>query len=48
MNGRESETEEILGKAYDARLVKRLLTALRPHRKLVGDTLCHGGASSPP
>jgi ATP-binding cassette, subfamily B, multidrug efflux pump len=35
MRGRESETEEVLGKAYDARLVKRLLTALRPHRKLV-------------
>jgi ATP-binding cassette subfamily B multidrug efflux pump len=36
MHGRESETEEILGKAYDARLVRRLLTALRPHRRLVG------------
>jgi ABC-type multidrug transport system fused ATPase/permease subunit len=35
MPGRESETEEILGKAYDARLAKRLLGALRPHRKLV-------------
>jgi ABC-type multidrug transport system fused ATPase/permease subunit len=35
MHGRESETEEILGKAYDARLVRRLLAALRPHRKLV-------------
>jgi ABC-type multidrug transport system fused ATPase/permease subunit len=39
MHGRESETEEILGKAYDARLVKRLLAALRPHRKLVATAM---------
>ena len=35
MRAPESDTEEILGKAYDARLVKRLVAALRPHRKLV-------------
>jgi ATP-binding cassette, subfamily B, multidrug efflux pump len=35
MRGPEPESEETLGKAYDARLVKRLLAALRPHRRLV-------------
>jgi ATP-binding cassette subfamily B protein len=28
--------EEILGKAYDSRLMRRLITYLRPYRKLVG------------
>ena len=27
--------EEVLGKAYDARLMRRLVGYLRPHRKLV-------------
>ncbi len=35
MSGPEPDTEEILGKAYDARLMRRLLAALRPHRRLV-------------
>ncbi len=29
------ETDEVLGKAYDARLMRRLLTYLRPHRRAV-------------
>ena len=32
--------EEILGKAYDARLMRRLLTYLRPHRPAVVVSLC--------
>ena len=31
-----TEHDEILGKAYDARLMRRLLTYLRPHRKAAG------------
>jgi len=35
MNGHSFAADEALGKAYDARLVRRLLVAIRPHRKLV-------------
>ncbi len=31
----ENEQEEILGKAYDARLMKRLIRYLKPYNKLV-------------
>ena len=31
----EFHEEEALGKAYDSRLMRRLLTYLRPHRKAV-------------
>ncbi|MCE2514771.1 MAG: ABC transporter ATP-binding protein [Acidobacteria bacterium] len=34
-----TEHDEILGKAYDARLMRRLLTYLRPHRRSVGVSL---------
>ena len=34
-----TEHDEILGKAYDARLMRRLLTYLRPHRRSVGISL---------
>ena len=33
-------SEEVLGKAYDARLMRRLLTYLRPHRPAVAVALC--------
>ena len=32
--------EEVLGKVYDARLMRRLLAYLRPHRPAVGVALC--------
>lgn len=35
MTGREFHEEEALGKAYDSRLMGRLLTYLRPHRGVV-------------
>lgn len=35
MPGREIDADEVLGKAYDARLMNRLLAAIRPHRRLV-------------
>ncbi len=35
MSGQEFHEDEILGRAYDARLMKRLLTYLRPHRPVV-------------
>ena len=34
-----TEHDEILGKAYDARLMRRLLTYLRPHRRSVAASL---------
>lgn len=34
-SGREREDEDVLGKAYDARLMRRLLTFVRPHAHLV-------------
>ena len=34
-----SQDEEVLGKAYDARLIRRLLTYLRPYRPQVGVAL---------
>ena len=33
-------TDEVLGKAYDARLMRRLLTYLRPYRPAVAISLC--------
>ena len=35
MTGHEFHEEEALGKAYDSRLMGRLLTYLRPHRGVV-------------
>ena len=34
MSGDEADREEALGRAYDARLMRRLLAYLRPHRRL--------------
>jgi len=33
------QEEEVLGKAYDARLMKRLIKYLRPYRLQVGSVL---------
>ena len=35
----DQHEEEVLGKAYDSRLMKRLLTYLRPYRWQVGISL---------
>ena len=35
-----SDHDEVLGKAYDARLMWRLLGYLRPHMKMVALALC--------
>ena len=40
-----SHDDEVLGKAYDARLMRRLLAYLRPYWRQVGVALA--GASSP-
>lgn len=44
--GTEGDEDEILGKAYDGRLMRRLLPYLKPYRAIVGLSLCILMASS--
>ena len=39
MADRDFHEDEVLGKAYDARLMRRLLTYVRPHRRLVAGSI---------
>ena len=46
MNGHDSHEEEILGKAYDARLMRRLLAYVRPYRLMTAGAVALILASS--